>query len=86
MGKLIQVGSNYPKKKMDNVLREWKKSGYKLIWKKRFVKDYKFVKYKVPIKITGGARKGKTFMGEKHKKVPYKRVYYDVFVKLEGVE
>lgn len=39
MTKLIQIGVNFREKKLNPVLRDWKRNGYKLHWKKRFEKD-----------------------------------------------
>ena len=71
--KLIQIGTNFREKKLNTSLKEWRKSGYKLIWKKRFEKDKSLVR---SCKLTKSGRYRKSCIR------PVRKRYYDIYVKI----
>ena len=71
--KQVKIGVNFRQKKLNPALREWRKSGHKLIWKKRFEKDTSLVR---SCKLTKSGKYRKSCIR------PSKRRYYDVYVNI----
>jgi len=69
--KLIQIGVNYRKKKLNPSLKEYIKSGYKLTWKKRYVDDTALIR---SCKLTKTGKYRKSCIR------PVKKRLYDVYV------
>ena len=69
--KLIQIGVNFREKKLNPTLREWKRSGYNLVWKKRYEDDTSLQR---SCKLTKDGNYRKSCLKN------IKRRYFDVYV------